>query len=771
MNIKNLFIICVIAVSIILPSNSFAGTKLLYDGVEHNYTAQPITLMVNEKIIKSNVSPVIINDRTLVPVRAVFEELGAEILWIAETEEIFITIKDDIVLLKVNSNTANINGESKTMESPPKIINGSTMIPLRFVSEALNFDVGWDSSKRIASVNSIPEVIEIETEQSTENVTEKSTEQTNESLTQESTEKMTNHTIENTTEKVTNESTESTTEKATRESTESTTEKSTQNNANTNSQNGEIITIKGDTKYNYNNVENTPIQNENYPIVNLINIILPENGDETFKIHANGKISSVKYDIIQDPVRLYVDVENSLSKLNATISETSSGAVKAIRTAQKSDAQNVTRIVFDLSSFQSYSVYLSEDRTTLNIKFQPVVLEKITFQNVGDQDIINIYGNSSFITNVTKMSNPDRMVIDIPNTTSVIGNKTINVQGAFISEIRTSQFDASTARIAIDTTKLSDYEITNNNLYTTIKLFKPTYNNISYENSQSPKMTIKKDNIVNINTKSITHQDNYMDNNYKIILPGDYSEIYGYGNFRVNDTYLDFVNIQNINGKTEFTFNQKNVYAYTITEDEKNVYINIVNPKVVYKHVVVIDPGHGGSAPGTIQNGLTEKNITLDVGNRLYLLLNADPDIKVYTTRATDVNPSFDYRTGLANHLADMFVSVHCNSITSPSVRGTQVFYPNPNDSRGAMSKQLSDLLMEGVISNTGFPNRPANQSMGYAFKVLRETTVPACLVEMGFLTNASDASKLASPEGRQQVAQGVYEGIKKAFKTIIPNR
>lgn len=738
---RNRVITCSIILSMIFSNISVASIKLTYDGVEHEYSADPITLVINGKIIESKVPPIIIDSRTLVPARAVFEELGATVSWVEETQKIFISLEENLILLTVNSNEANINGEIKTIEVPPKIVNDSTMIPLRFVAEALNFDIAWNGNERIASISSKQEQT-VQTETTTTQPTETTT--------------------------VESETNEETTSQMQQQTESTQTGEQTQEQSQPNSDG--IITVEGNS-----NATDTktypPIVNENYDIIDLTSITLPEDGSEIFTINATGKISSINYDLIQDPPRFYIDIQNSISSLYENI-DVKSNAVKSIRTAQQPNLNNVTRIVFDLVSNQSYDIYMSDDRKSLNVKFKPTVIEKVTFQTDSGQDIINIYSNTSVESSIMYLSDPNRFVIDIRGAISSMGSTNIDLNGEFASTLRTSQFNTNDMRIVLDTKKLLDYEIIENDRVITIKLINPTYKNLEYKNSNdSPKLILKKDTDNPIDINSIIHEDKYLDNLYKITLKGDYSNLYGYGEYKMNDGYLNSITIRNENGNTQFIFDEKNVYTCKVTEDEQNIYLNVYNPKTVYKHVVVIDPGHGGSASGAVHNGLTEKDVTLDVGNRLYLLLENDPDIKVYATRVTDENPSFDYRVDLPNHTADMFVSIHCNSIDSSSVSGVQVFYPNPSDVRGSKSKQLASLLMEGVTSNTGFPNRPANQSMGYQFYVLKYTQVPACLVEMGFLTNKSDASKLATPEGRQQVAQGVYEGIKKGFETVINSR
>jgi len=702
--------------------------KLVYDGVEHEYTAEDITLIVKGKTITPSVPPVIIDERTLVPARAIFEQFDADILWVAETKEIFIALYNKILQLKVNDNIAKIGDTILHMEVPPKIINDSTMIPLRFVAESFDLEVGWNSEARIATVD--------EKQQQTQPQTQIQTQPQTQFQTQPQTQPQTNTNI------------------------------SQPNNTNNN-----IVRFKSENIYSNTNTNiNLPITTENYDLVNIIGVDFPTNGDETFKIKASGKISSASYQVIENPLRLFVDIQNSISKLNSTISGKGSSVVDSIRTSQQADSLNTTRVVFDLPSGQNYSVYLSEDRMTLNVKFEPVIVNEITLQSSNTEDIINIYSTSMLSPKVSELDNTNTVIIDIPNAVSNIGSKAADVSSNSISSIRTSQFDESTVRIAIDVTNTINYSITANNLVTTIKIGKPEYKNIHYSNISYPTLALTKDINYNIDINSVEHQDKYLEGYYKITLPYDYSDIYGHGEYKINDDYLDSIEIQTNNGKTEFIFNQKNIYAYALTEDNSNVYINILDPKDVYKRIVYIDAGHGGDAPGNINNGVTEKVVNLDVSNRLYLLLENDPDFKVYATRTTDVDMARPKRASLGS-VGDMFVSIHCNSLANTSVSGVQVFYPNPSDTRGALSKEMAAIFNKTVSDSLSIPIRPADQTLGYEYTVLLKSTVPACLIELGFLTNVTDAKILASPEGRQAAAQGIYKGIKESFATVLPSR
>jgi len=95
-----------------------------------------------------NIKPVIENNRTLIPIRAISESLGAEVAWNAETKIITIK-KDDIeIILEIDNKIATVNGVEKELEVAPKISNNRTLVPIRFISENLNLDVEWDEDSK-----------------------------------------------------------------------------------------------------------------------------------------------------------------------------------------------------------------------------------------------------------------------------------------------------------------------------------------------------------------------------------------------------------------------------------------------------------------------------------------------------------------------------------------------------------------------------------------------------------------------------------------------
>ena len=133
-----------------------------------------------ENIEFSNQAPVIVEGRTLIPLRGVFEKLGYEINWDNETKTAIFTKENTVVKVTVNSNSFTINDSSVNLDVPAQIVNGSMMLPLRAVGEATGLKVNWDNENKavnIASYENNLETTEVTTETTTELTTEAVTSQ------------------------------------------------------------------------------------------------------------------------------------------------------------------------------------------------------------------------------------------------------------------------------------------------------------------------------------------------------------------------------------------------------------------------------------------------------------------------------------------------------------------------------------------------------------------------------------------------------------------
>lgn len=114
------------------------------------------TVQLNGKQLSFEVPPVVDNGRTLVPVRAIFEAMGATVAWDDSIKTVTAVKGNTTIILQLGSKTPTVNGEIKTLEVPAKAINGRTMVPLRFVGESFGAQVQWNPTTQLITINSSP---------------------------------------------------------------------------------------------------------------------------------------------------------------------------------------------------------------------------------------------------------------------------------------------------------------------------------------------------------------------------------------------------------------------------------------------------------------------------------------------------------------------------------------------------------------------------------------------------------------------------------------
>lgn len=217
---------------------------------------------------------------------------------------------------------------------------------------------------------------------------------------------------------------------------------------------------------------------------------------------------------------------------------------------------------------------------------------------------------------------------------------------------------------------------------------------------------------------------------------------------------------------------------------------------------IVIDPGHGGRDPGAVANGVREKEVTLAVSRKLGDLIERHLGVDVVYTRTTDRFVELRERGRIANERGGkLFISIHANSAPNRSAHGTETFILGPARTEAARrvmekenqvvmlesdpdhyqrmneealirqtlaqsafirkSEQLADEIEQHFSGNVGRNSRGVKQA---GFYVLWNASMPAVLVELGFLTNAQEARFLASDQGQTYLARAIFEAVR-AYK------
>ena len=175
--------------------------------------------------------------------------------------------------------------------------------------------------------------------------------------------------------------------------------------------------------------------------------------------------------------------------------------------------------------------------------------------------------------------------------------------------------------------------------------------------------------------------------------------------------------------------------------------------------LVVIDPGHGGVDEGCSRDDVMEKEINLELALLLADKLQEMGIDAVLTREDNGSQPSLEERVKFAKEQgADIFVSIHQNTCDEASASGVETWY----SSRNADSRQLAQLVNTGTLDKTNARERGLMESED--LYVIRETSMPSCLIETGFLSNGEECEALRDPAYQEKVAAGIAWGIQYYF-------
>ena len=185
---------------------------------------------------------------------------------------------------------------------------------------------------------------------------------------------------------------------------------------------------------------------------------------------------------------------------------------------------------------------------------------------------------------------------------------------------------------------------------------------------------------------------------------------------------------------------------------------------------VMIDPGHGGSAPGNSSGGMIEKDYNLNTSLATTEYLRSK-GFNVIMTRDTDKTLSLGNRTALSNSLKpDLFTSIHYNGSTNKQGHGVEVFY-KLKDKNGGTTKTVATNILNRILEKFKLTNRgiktrvlPSDSTKDYLY-VLRSNDMPAVLVECAFLDNENDMSLINSSAKVKEMGTQIGKGIEDSLK------
>jgi N-acetylmuramoyl-L-alanine amidase len=217
------------------------------------------------------------------------------------------------------------------------------------------------------------------------------------------------------------------------------------------------------------------------------------------------------------------------------------------------------------------------------------------------------------------------------------------------------------------------------------------------------------------------------------------------------------------------------VWLESLPQVEKPPQTITTGPREAFP-LVVLDPGHGGQDSGAMCAGIMEKDLTLDVAQRLERRLR-ESGLTTLMTRAGDNYISLADRAAMTNRARDcILVSIHFNEGNKPVSSGVETYYAERQTATGPIlaswlpflqrasaegpnleSQSLAGFVQEAVVKRTHALNRGTKTQQ---FFVLANVRHPAVLVECGFISNKDDATKLGNPDYREELAAAINDGI-----------
>ncbi|MCL1861971.1 MAG: N-acetylmuramoyl-L-alanine amidase family protein [Defluviitaleaceae bacterium] len=703
---KKLVAIIIFATVFFMPSFVYANEniRLFVDGSEMFGLSTP---------------PIIVGERTLVPARDVFERVGGVVGWHSGHRQVSLFFGDDVIVLTIDDRTARFNDDFIQMDVPPIIYNDSTMIPLRFPAEVFGFEVDWVAEENTAIVNSpgngngvvyddydIP-IISFPPIPPAEDIGDISDK---EELPWEGV-----------------------------------------------LEDDELpppgVVVQGGSGA-AQDVSTSTIVNMSHPQTTITSLRTPlDTGSAAFVAVASSPISEVQHFLLPDN-RLVVDIHNAVSMICGEFASPANVPVSAFRASQFSQTPRVTRIVFEVVGAADYSITLSGDRTLLTVSFSKNRISGVFAQSDSVSDSLFIQGDVLPAISISTEGFPLFLTINIDNAAmDAVGGAFAN--GVFASHFSTGQHDDGSAYVRVYVREWPSFSTAHSANSVALVL----HHGVSGVRYDSVNRELRISRKFAMDVAQIQQDNEYLRLRHTFLLPPQ-AEVLGRGEVSVLDGFVNSFSLApDSMGNIRLTFNTARVLNFSIHEEAEYFVIRAHLPREVSPFVVVIDPGHGGSDPGTRHNGIVEKDFALMISHKVMQLLDADPFVQAFMTRRDDTFVSTLSRAEFANDLeADLFVSIHLNAaekspgVINPEVHGIETWYAN-TESRGVANIFQRQKIMHTNAHCRGLRNGPN-------IVVLRETTMPAVLLELGFITNPDEAARLKGTQYQWQLVNSIYRGI-----------
>lgn len=593
-----------------------------------------INITVEGKRLEMPVPPAIVENRLLVGARFVAEAVGAEVGWNPATRQVTITRRSDMVIITLNKKEALVNGKTVVMEVPAQVVSDRTLVPLRFIAEALGGAAEWDQQTRTANILRKP-------------------------------------------------------------------------------------TAVTDMKY-IRDVGKTRLElSLSEPLLQVSPVETPEKA------------------VLLDLYPAVITADKPFLILLDSL----------MRSAVLSVDGRTVRLNAQLWHQPTARQYLSPDGMTLTVEFAHTITG-INHTVDGRVPIVSIASNGRLNYSTLELSDPSRLVFDLAGVR--LGKEiptTVDINQTPVSRIRAGQFSAAPeiARVVLDLVKSHPPEIVSTDLGIQLK-FIPQVDVIKADKLQGKTrltlpFSLPVDSLVTwaADRKQI-----------QVHIPQGRS-VMKESLIKVADGTIDTVEVADgpLPNSMVITVSLPYYLGHTVVSKsgDASVIIDIISSPVYGKRIWV-DAGHGKIPGGKDDPGaigattkVKEKDLNLWIAQELKKQLEGAGAV-VLMTRTGDEGIDFTERPDLVNKQrppVDLFLSIHHNSTTNSTTRGTETYYWTTNPK----SKILAEKIHPQLLKALGFPDRKVRQE---SFLVIQKTTMPAVLLELGYLSNPVEEKLIAEP-------------------------
>jgi N-acetylmuramoyl-L-alanine amidase len=478
--------------------------------------------------------------------------------------------------------------------------------------------------------------------------------------------------------------------------------------------------------------------------------------ENSVEIIANGEIKKPAISLFQEPRRIVLDIPTMMLS-NFDINLPDNEWIKDIRASQFEYDPVILRVVIELKE-ESY-LQLGESKDNKILVLRPSQRTEISGLEL-IENIIKFKTDNIVKPEIFTLYEPERLVINLLNTIrdNNIPDK-IDINNELVKSIRTARFNEETVRIVVDLKEITGYRWQQNKLddgYEHQIILKNSFHGIEISQKDCfTNISIDMGNKVEyeVNKFSYPHRlvvdiRDVRNNLEEIKLPEPEGII---KNIRASQFSTDPEIIRIV-----FELDKYYTHKVNSINPDSLINISIAEEKPVEKReIIVIDPGHGGFDPGAIgASGLMEKELNLDIALKVSQLLK-NKGKTVYLTRNKDEFISLKARVEKANEInASIFVSIHVNSFNKRYSEGTETFFA-PN--KKANSLHFAKLVQEKLVKELKLKDRGVKEDNLY---VIKNTNVPAILVEIAFLSNPHEEALLMSELFKQRAAEAIVRGI-----------